>query len=206
MRLSKVFAFVAAVALFAVSTQAAPLPPGAFIPSVPGAPPVGAAVASTSVPFSTGLVNGTLTSQVVNEGAGNPLGGLTFLYQVNVNGSSSEGATQLGVSSFDGFIADVVDAGPGVPPGFFSRSLELTGSGNVIHFHFNNPGGIGPALSSNLLVVRTNSPNFNTTLATVTDGLAVNVAALAPLPVPEPATATLLLGGTLACFGSRRRH
>ena len=61
-----------------------------------------------SVPFSSGVLQGTLVSSVISGGlnTSNPFagaGGLTFTYQIVVSSLSADSASQISVSSFASF-------------------------------------------------------------------------------------------------------
>jgi hypothetical protein len=99
------------------------------------------------------------------------------------------------VSSFDAFLTDVsmnTNLAFGINPSNFSRSNEGGGSGQVIRFHFLNPN-LDPGDVSALLVVQTSALSWQTTTAGLIDGETLNVAALAPLAIPEPGVGALLL-------------
>jgi hypothetical protein len=169
-------------------------------------PSGGTALTTTSVPFSSGVLQGTLISSVISGDANNPFGGLTFTYQIVVSSLSTDSASQISVSSYASFLTDTSYnntgsyAGTDVPD-FMSRS---SGTGNVVRFTFlNNP--IGAGSSSALLVVQTSAQSWNYTTAGVTDGQTVNVNSVAPAAVPEPAScALILLGLGIAGFRLRR--
>jgi hypothetical protein len=183
------------------------LVPGASgTPLVSGFPVGGTVLNSTSMPFSAGVLSGTLNSHVISGDASNPYGGLTFTYQLSVSASSSQGASQLSVSSFDTLFTDLsynTNGGGGIVPSLVSRSLEGGGSGDVVRFSFFSPS-IFAGQTSALLVVQTSATNYNLTVAGVIDGQTANVEALAPFPVPEPGTFALLLLG-LGAVGVVRR-
>jgi hypothetical protein len=191
----------------------APLGPGGFVfPPPPGVSPTGTLLASTTTPFLSASLNGTLVSKVYSGDATSPLAGLTFTYQIILSATSPSAVSQLSVSRFDSFLTDVSYFGDGatnVPPSFISRSNEGGGVGDVMQFHFGPPGvteSLLPGNISSLLIVQTSSPNFQATTASIIDGVAVpNIASLAPLAIPEPSTALLGLGGLLAFALARRK-
>ena len=191
----------------------APLGPGGFVfPPPPGVSPTGTLIASTTTPFLSASLNGTLISKVYSGDATSPLSGLTFTYQIVLSANSPSAISQLSVSRFDSFLTDVSYFGDGatnVPPSFISRSNESPGVGDVMQFHFGPPGvteSLLPGNTSSLLIVQTSSPNFQATTASIIDGVAVpNIASFAPLPVPEPGAALLGLGGLVAFALARRK-
>jgi hypothetical protein len=78
-----------------------------------------------------------------------------------------------------------------------------------MQFHFGPPGvteTLLPGSTSSLLIVQTDSPNFQATTASIIDGVAVpNIASLAPFTVPEPSAAVLGITGLVALALARRK-
>lgn len=191
----------------------APLGPGGFVfPPPPGVNPTGTLLASTTAPFLSATLNGTLISRVYSGDATSPLAGLTFTYQIILSPTSPNAVSQLTVSRFGSFLTDVSyfgDVATNVPPSFISRSNEGGGVGDVMQFHFGPPGvteSLFPGNTSSLLIVQTSAPNFQPTTASIIDGVAVpNIASLAPFTVPEPATAVLGVAGLVAFAIARRK-
>jgi hypothetical protein len=179
--------------------------PAAFAPN----PSNGTVVASESVPFSSGVLQGTLVSSVISGDTSNPFagaGGLTFTYQILVSSLSADSASQISVSSFASFQTSTSYNNTGSYagtelPDYMSRS---SGAGNVVRFTFlTSP--IGAGASSALLVIQTDALNWTYTTAGITDGQTVNVNSYAPLAVPEPASCALILMG-LTVAGLRLRR
>jgi hypothetical protein len=204
-----------AIACGVIISQAVPAPigPGGFVfPPPPGLNPTGTLLATTTTPFLSASLNGTLISKVYSGDATSPLAGLTFTYQIILSAASPNSVSQLSISRFDSFLTDVSFFGNGAtnqtPPSFISRSNEGGGVGDVMQFHFGAPGPtdtLFPGQNSSLLIVQTSSPNFQATTASIIDGVAVpNIASLAPLTIPEPSSAMLGLAG-LAAFAIARR-
>jgi len=114
----------------------APLGPGGFVfPPPLGVNPTGTLLASTTAPFLSATLNGTLISRVYSGDATSPLAGLTFTYQIILSPSSPNAVSQLTVSRFGSFLTDVSYFGDGatnVPPSFISRSNEGGGVGDVM--------------------------------------------------------------------------
>ncbi|HLX95841.1 MAG TPA: PEP-CTERM sorting domain-containing protein [Verrucomicrobiae bacterium] len=169
-------------------------------------PSGGTALDTMSVPFSSGVLQGTLISSVIAGDANNPFGGLTFTYQIVISSLSTDSASQISVSSYASFLTDTsynntgTYAGTDVPD-YMSRS---SGVGDVVRFTFLF-NTIGAGSSSALLVIQSSAQNWNFTTAGVTDGQTVNVNSLAPSTVPEPASCALILVGLgLAGFRLRR--
>jgi hypothetical protein len=205
--------FAAFCSIVVAQAVPAPLGPGGFVfPPPPGVSPTGTLLASTTSPFLSASLNGTLISQVYSGDSTSPLGGLTFTYQIVLSPSSPSAVSQLSVSRFGSFLTDVSFLGgsPQIPPSFISRSSEGGPVGDVIQFHFGAPGpteSLLPGNTSSLLIVQTSSPNFQPTTASIIDGVAVpNIASLAPLNVvPEPSIAALGLLGLGALAVSHRK-
>jgi hypothetical protein len=205
--------FAAVFSVIVAQAVPAPLGPGGFVfPPPPGLNPGGTLLATTTSPFLSASLNGTLISKVFSGDPTSPLAGLTFTYQIILSPTSPNAVSQLTVSRFGSFATDVSyfnDAPADVPPSFISRSSEGGGTGDVMQFHFGPPGvteSLFPGNTSSLLIVQTSSLNFQPTTASIIDGVAVpNIASLAPLTVPEPTTAVLGVAGLVAFAIARRK-
>lgn len=208
--------FLAVFATFCsiVAAQAiATLGPGDFaFPPPLGVNPTGTLLASATTPFLSATLNGTLISRVYSGDGTSPLSGLTFTYQIVLSPSSPNAVSQLSVSRFGSFTTDVSYFGDGatnVPPSFINRSSEGGGIGDVMQFHFGPPGvteSLFPGDTSSLLIVQTDSLNFQATTASIIDGVAVpNIASFAPFSVPEPSVAVLGITGLVALAVARRK-
>lgn len=192
------------------SADAAPLPPGLFLfPAPAEAEPVGGSVLDTVIaPWGTSFsFSGVLTSKVVSGDASNPLGGLTFVYEFSIDGTSSHEASQLSIGGFVDSLADAsYDGGSaGVSPLFISRSDEGSGFGTNIRFGFSP--GVTPGSSSKILVVQTDASTYDHSIASMINSSAYpNIPTLAPsmVPIPEPATVGLFLVGLASLMGIRR--
>lgn len=190
----------------------APLGPGGFVfPPPLGVNPTGTLLATTTSPFLSASLNGTLISQVYSNDSTSPAGGLTFTYQIVLNPNSPSAVSQLSVSRFGSvstFVSYFSSVDTQVAPSFISRSSEGGGIGDVMQFHFGPPGlteSLLPGLTSSLLIVQTDSPLFKPTTASIIDGVAVpNIASFAPIAIPEPTTVALGLVGVLAFAIARR--
>ncbi len=153
--------------------------------------PVGGTVlASSANPFVGTDYTGTFTSTVVSGDTSNPLGGLTFVYTIQNNATSTHSIERMAVNGFAGFLTDF--SCPPVPgpnlafPAFNDRDA----GGNVIGFRFFGApigtGVIAPGLSTVQMVVQTNAANYGPTSAIVIDGSVATVDSFAPRVVPEP--------------------
>ena len=197
---------VTLVSLTVVSVPAAILAPGATIIPAPSVPPVaGNLLYSTSVSFASSSFSGLLTSSVYNQDANNPLGGLTFAYQFTLT-DGPQAASQFTVTSFGLFGVDAgwVGAGglaPITAPTLINRSVD----GNVVRFGFFGVD-VKPGETSALLIARTSAFSWTPSDAALIDGQSVNVSSLAPLPIPEPGSLSLLVVGLgMLAFFRRQR-
>jgi MYXO-CTERM domain-containing protein len=188
------------------------LPPGGFISPLnlsPG-PSAGATlVDSETVTWGPSLsFSGTLTSSVWQNDANNPLGGLTFTYQLSLSGASTNGVGELALSHFALSTIDLTAEGPviGVVPNAAGRSAAAIDNGddvNLFFFSEMTPGSI-----MDTIVIDTSATEFQNGLASVIDHSAVpNIATLSPL-VPEPSSFAFCLGGLgiLALWRRRRKN
>lgn len=165
-------------------------------------PAGGTLVGSNYYAFNSGTLDGEITSLAYRGDLGNPYGGLTFTYSVDLFSDSSDTLSELTVGSFGGFTTDLsynTNSG-GVVPSNFTRS---SGTGDVLHFFFSGPGAVTGGTDTALVVVQTGASQFQTVQGAVIDSLSANVSALAP--VPEPAVSSLFAAGLGALFLFRRR-
>jgi hypothetical protein len=185
-------------------TRAASLVPGSSIALSSEAEPVGASIVTTaSIPFTAPTFSGTLVSTVWANDTSNPFaGGLTFTYRLNNNGSSPDPLDRFTLSSYAGFQTDASYFGAGIVP----ASAVRNPSGNQISFNFTGlfEGTLTPGLSSPLLIIQTDSTGWQNSSAAVINSSSANVATFAPLAVPEPASAALLVLGVLAIVVRRK--
>ena len=199
---------------FTACAHAAPLAPGTSLYPVPGEadPTPGGVIASMSLPFSAApLYSGVLTSTVVDD-PGNPLGGLTFVYELSNDFVSSDAIHRLTINGYAGLSVDASYQSPtlGLLPTLVTRSLAGTIGFNFIPTPV-GLGELGAGLTTAKLVVETDAPTYVLSFASVIDGTVTSVASFAPAPlIPEPST-ILLFGvgaGALAsyAFYPRRRR
>lgn len=134
--------------------------------------------------------SGTLGSFVEDEGAANPLGGLTFLYGITNDPTSTVPLASLAVNGFAGFDTsayyDSQDGGA-VSPNSAHRTLD----GDTIKFFFLDANGneaIMPGDVTFLTVVRTNAHDYVPILDGIRDGVETNAFSFGPAPVPEAST------------------
>jgi hypothetical protein len=211
MRNRALLGFAAVIALFVspllVSpAQAIPLGTGdvLFAPGEPDPADGGTVIATLTTPFSVpGFFEGELIARVVADDANNPLGGLTFTYEVNNFATSPNPIARLTVTNYATFGIDGSYQLPltGLPPTLMDRT-----SADVVGFSFLGVGSgqLFPGNTSALLVLQTNASLYTTTSASIIDSGAITVPTLGPA-VPEPASlgALALAAGMLI---RRRSH
>jgi len=182
------------------SSQATILAPGTIgldPAQAPGPAPIATLVTPFSFTSPIGTVSGTITSWVVSDPA-NPLGGLSFYYQVLNTGS--EGISRVSTSDFAIIPGAPVDVSTvtapfatsvtgGVAPFTATRSSD----GTTVGFLFIGPQEVLPGQSSVVMVVNTQYPSFQLSVGAVIDSSSVNVAILGPVPEPSTAIAGSLL-------------
>jgi hypothetical protein len=163
-------------------------------------------LASETVSFTSpgSTYSGSLLSKVVNEGAANSLGGLTFVFQLTNNSStpnnpngSEDLLSRFSDQVFSGYQTSVfydTSSGTFAP----SSATRSAGLGASVFFNFLNGNGqasLPAGTTSDYLVIRTDATTFTNALAGVSDGTTVNVASYMP-GTPEPTSvASFGLGG-----------
>ena len=205
-----VVATVALAALISASARGALLPPsgGLQFPAATVAAPSGTIVADTgAVSVVSQTFSGTVRSQVFSGDTTNALGGNTFVYRITNNSGSINSIERATIDSFGNFLTDVgYVSGAGVHPADADRGT----SGDIIGFDFKPfPGTVGSAIApgqtTDLLVIRTNSPSFVPSTLSVIDGSTGTATSFAPAAVvPEPASAALLLCAAAGLMMRRR--
>jgi len=196
MKSVKLVGIVGILATLCWSGQATTLLPGGVgldAPQAPGPAPI----ATLIVPYSFGGISGTITSWVVRDPA-NPLGGLSFYYQIENTGT--EGVGRVSTSDFGVIPGVPVDVSTitapfdtsvtgGVSPNIANRS---SGAGTVVGFFFTG-NEVLPGQSSVVMVVNTPYQSFQVSNGAIIDSFSVNVAILGPVPEPSNIMAASLL-------------
>ncbi len=165
---------------------------------------------SSNLQFIGAAFNGFLKSTVLQEDiAHNPLGGLTFVYQVLNSAASANELHRFTVTNFSSSNTDAGYTGTtGVVPLEVDRdTADVFGAGFL---RFGGSAPILPGQSSDTLVVRTDATVWQTTTASIIDGSTATVGSFAPsnaIGVPEPGSMTLLAGAVslMGLLGWRRR-
>jgi hypothetical protein len=167
---------------------------------------------------SVGDFTGTLVAAVINEGAANPLGGLTFIYQVSNDLASAVGLSRESNTQFGGFLTNVHFALNGsflagfVDGTVIPNTADRSGNGNVVGFNFVPPedNKIEPGETSVVLVIRTNAPDYEPGNSSVINGGVDTVDTFQPAVGVAPEPASLLLFGCgllgLGAMARRRRR
>lgn len=190
-------AAVLAIGLMCSVGKAAPIAAGGvqFPASTLSGPTDGAIIASIASPFSIpGSFSGTLYSQAVKGDTSNPLGGLTFIYQIASDGlSGKKSIGRMSISGYADFSTDVgYDPTSLVAPAMITRDP----AGNVLGYNFiplpfnAHTGFLTPGKSSARLIVQTDAKSYQDAIANFIDGGVTSASTLGP-NVPEPSTVIL---------------
>jgi hypothetical protein len=167
---------IVAVAIWSLpaSVFAAPLQPGGTLFPAPSEPdPSGGSIVATAaaVPLVAATFTGNLTTTVIAGDTSNPYGGLTFTYLLTNDADSTNVISQLAVSGFAGFLADVSYQTPAT--GTLPALIDRSSTGSAVFFSFLDgigPGALKPGSISALLVVQTNATNHRSMPASAIDG------------------------------------
>jgi hypothetical protein len=221
-RLALAIVPVLALLMSARGAEAVPLFPGtSVIPDAVVFTGAEVVLASKVVTWTAIQHTGTVRAAVLNEGAANPLGGLTFVYQL-VNSSTSQSpvgrTTDFNFGSFLTHAHISVNGGT-LAGGIFTdgtqgpQTVDRTSDGNVVGWSFTGVGvpesqKLDPGETSLVMIIRTNAPDWDPGFTSVINGGTDDVDTFQPAPrpaIPEPA-ALLLFGTVLAGIASLRRR
>lgn len=178
------------------------LGPGGSITAMPSTYPSGGGLSlleQTNSSFSTGTLEGTVTSSVYKGDSSNPYGGLTFTYLLTLYNTGTDSSSEMTVGGFAGFLTDVSYNTGAFSPSTFTRSY----SGDVVRFVWGG-GGLPSGQTGDLMIVQTSASNFEVGDGAVIDSRAGDVTILSP--VPEPGIGALVTGGLGALVVFLRRR
>ncbi|MHB1424368.1 MAG: hypothetical protein ACYC3I_14435 [Gemmataceae bacterium] len=209
---------------------ATPLPPGGSVsPSIVNGTGVSSGFtiladsgwqsSSTGNP-AFGGGTGQVREIVVSGDTNNPSKGLDFIYQLQNTSSTSSAVSLAALNAFTygSFSTDVVAANPGASSfsnsgnsfsapttggGSNPTSATRSSNGTEVSFNFGSSGNgtLAPGSYSDLLIVRTNAPNYSAGIFDFSDGgTSSQLNGFDPAAAPEPAS-VILLAGCLACLG-----
>jgi hypothetical protein len=222
--------------LCAASVRAGILTPGGTLSPIPPANGVNGSVAADTGDLGYTLLaggfvkgTGTVREAVVSGDVDNPLGGLTFIYQISRVESGDIG--RLAGDGYAGWQTDVVTSDssslitltylPGTSEFVTNGSLSPSGAdrttlaadgGDVVGFNFDSPFQLDPGQTSELLIVRTDARSYGSGDIGLLDsgvdsqvGFSPNATSTA---VPEPSSLVLCLcmAGFVAAFAVSRLH
>ncbi|MEX2139567.1 MAG: Ig-like domain-containing protein [Pirellulales bacterium] len=151
--------------------------------------------------FASQTFTGFLTSSVIEGDKSNPLGGLTFTYQLANDSTSRSPLNRIALSSFANFPTDVSRQLAGSPPSQADRiNVDTVG------FSFQSGTAQGPLLpgaQSSLLVIQTSAASFNSSPAVVSAANgAAQVLSFTPVGGNLPPSVVTNTGSTAAEGGT----
>jgi hypothetical protein len=200
----------ASVLVAASASLATPLPLNSTIAASNAPGTIGGALIANTGPvaISSGTFSGTLTSEVLVNDPANPFGpgNYTFTYLLTNNAVSPDTMDRISVPGY-GVAGLLTDASfstlaPGIAPTLCSRSAGL---GDVIGANYFPPNSLSPGTTSELIVIQTNTNQFNQSIASIIDGSTAQVLTFAPLrTVPEPSAFVLGILGMAGLATARR--
>lgn len=188
-----------------ITSSATLLEPGDYI-SLRSAdvPDAAGLVASTNYSFQLPGFSGTLTSKVWAQDESNPWGGLTFAYRLVHDGECEESFRWLTFGGFAGLRTDVNYSGAGLA----ARKAQRSATGDTISFGFVDRKGDDlpwDGDKSAWMIIQTDSMTWGANQLVSMDSTEVRAVTFAPVAVPEPAAASVVLVALGAVWVNRRR-
>jgi len=195
--------------LIGASTWANPIINGQTISPVPGASVSASAVqlgnevnSLVKTSFGKNTEIGSLQSWVYTGDANNPYGGLTFVYQISLQSSSTTFVDSFADSTdWTGFKTAV---GSKVSSGQVNSS-SVNRDSDIITWVF-SPTHVMNGNISALLIVETDAKKFTNDAFNMHDGATSTAEAYVPLAIPDGGLTSVLLGGALLALGALRRR
>ena len=209
-----IFASAAMTAMAAGASFAQNLVPGG--PDItPTASPISGVLITSQTNSFTSVINpvdysGKFYAAVYQESlAANPLGGLTFVWQVSNNGTSNDNIDRFTEDGYTGFLTSAfysTQAG-GLGVGTIAPNSAFRPTNTEVGFRVDNGTGAGlllPGTTTDLLIIRTNAPTYVPGAVGILDGDIASAPAYLPSrpsTVPEPATLVPFALGGLGLLG-----
>jgi hypothetical protein len=196
---------LAAAVLLSQQAQALPLGPDSTVAvdpqPLPGTLVIGSAL---DMPWSIGGFSGEVSTWVYAADPLYLLGGLTFVYEIEVlAGPAGQALTDFGLTDWAGFGAWAAQAAPGEP----ALAAKRDGGDNItFQFEVSAANKFVLGETSALLILSSDATDFKDSLFGVISGTTDNGNTLAPVAtVPDGSVSLACLGiGLLALQGFRR--
>lgn len=174
-------------------SRASTLLPGATISlSSANEPRNATLLAATNFNFTATEFSGKLLSKVWAGDTSNPLGGLTFAYQLLNTADCDYSLGWFSLSGFASLLVDVNYNGGGDAP----RKAARSNSGDTVSFGFFDRNGqetFEPGDSSAWLIIQTDSKTWGLNQLVGVGNETVAAAAFTPVVIPEPSALGILV-------------
>lgn len=180
---------------------AIPVMPGLSMLAAAEPDPLGGVVVAGPMvsPLMGTAFSAILTSTVLRDDASNPFGGLTFVYELANQQTSSDPIWRFTANGYLGWLTDLsFEPGAATAP----ATMDLSIDGRMVGFSFELPPtgttDLQPGQRSMRLVVQTNASEYSVSTGHLIDGGVASGPIYAPapgVPVPEAATILPLLAG-----------